>query len=59
MNKTIKCMCGCGYTLYVCLDDKGKTSETLFIGVEKNAKKGFKNFQGLQVNRKELIKLLK
>jgi len=59
MDKKIKCLCGCGCTLYVSLDDRGKKSETLFIASEKNSRKSFKRCSGVQIDRRQLLKLLK
>ena len=51
----IKCMCGCGKTLYVCDNKDGE----VVVGSEDSAKKGFRIFKGVIVNKKDLIKLLK
>ena len=50
----IKCSCGCGQTLYLADFGDGE----LAVEVEKNAKKGFKTFRGVIVDKQRLLKLL-
>ena len=50
----IRCDCGCNNTLYVT-----DWESEVMIGSEENARKSFKHFKGVVVDRKKLINLLK
>lgn len=57
----IKCQCGCGKTLYITpfSDRIEDSADLIFIGSELNGRKSFRNFNGVMIDKKVLIKLLK
>lgn len=54
-DQKIKCQCGCSTTLYITELEKG----VLCIGSEPNAKKGFKHFKGVVIDRKKLLNVIR
>ena len=55
-----KCWCGCGRTLYMGLfyDDKTNKEKILVFGSEENARKSSKHFNGVLIDREDLLKWL-
>lgn len=53
-DQKIKCYCGCGRTLYIVDFEDNQ----ICIGSELNARKSFKHFKGVVINKSELFEVL-
>ena len=54
-NTKLYCNCGCGKVLYI--TDFG--DEQIVIGVEDNARKSFKSFNGVLINKRNLLNVFR